>query len=122
MLKKLACTGLIMALLLTIGGTSAFARSATHDNPEPGAAQMPANNSIKKTESSTRLRVAMDQLVAEAKAGKLTRAERSQIQPAKSNGLSKTTKIAIGVGIAAAVIAIIVIYQHDHALDNLRVF
>ena len=51
----------------------------------------------------------MLKLVADAKAGKMTRADRPQLQPAKSNNLSKRTKIAIGVGIAVAVVAVVLI-------------
>jgi hypothetical protein len=64
----------------------------------------------------------MDNLIAEAKAGKVAPAERPQIQPAKSNNLSKGTKIAIGVGIAIAVIAVIVIVKADKAPGPISVF
>lgn len=124
MLNKLSSAGLLMALLFSIGGTSAFARNSSGTDPK-SEVTTPADpaNSTKDAKSREKLRGAMDQLVTEAKAGRLHLAERPQIQPAKSNSLSKTTKIAIGVGIAVAVIAIIVIkHQSDHALDDLRVF
>ena len=51
----------------------------------------------------------MVKLVADAKAGKVAPTERPQIQPAKSNNLSKRAKIAIGVGIAVTVVASVLI-------------
>ena len=119
MLKKLSSASLIIALLLSIGGASAFA-SSLEDKPE--TASLPTNAAKTKTESSRKLRVAMEQLVVEAEAGKLSNAEPSQIQPAKSNSLSKKTKIAIGVGIAAAVIAIIVINHERNSFIGFSPF
>jgi hypothetical protein len=48
-------------------------------------------------------------LVADAKAGKGLPAPKSQIQQVQGNNWSTGTKIAVGVAIAAAVIAVIVI-------------
>lgn len=124
MLIRLSSAGLIMTLLLTIGSTSTFAGNSSGNDAKADVAAPTTTltNSASKADPE-KLRGGMDQLVREAKSGRLHLAERSQIQPPKGNHLSKTTKIAIGVGIAAAVIAIIVIkHQSDHALDNLRVF
>ncbi len=55
----------------------------------------------------------MVQLVVDAKAGKVAPAARPQIQPAKSNNLSKGKKIAIGIAVAVAVIAVIVVVDRQ---------
>ncbi len=60
----------------------------------------------------------MAKLLTDAKAGKVAPAARPQIQPAKGNSLSKGAKIAIGVGIAVLVLALIVKHQKDHFFDN----
>ncbi len=57
-----------------------------------------------------------------AKAGKVAPAERPQIQPAKSNNLSKGAKIAIGVGIAIAVVVVIVIATADKGPGQIGIF
>ncbi len=64
----------------------------------------------------------MVKLVADAKAGKVVPTERPQIQPAKSNNLSKGTKIAIGVGIAIAVVVVIVIATADKGPGQIGIF
>ena len=110
MFKKLAASMLIAAIVITLGGSSAFAGKLS----EPaGTTPAPTSDQNRtKSESSQKLRSAMDNLVSDTKAGKINIAERPQMQPAKSNNLSTTTKVLIGVGIAVAVIAIIVI-NHD---------
>ena len=122
MLKKLS-SAILIALLLSIGGTSALAHNSSGDVVEPAAVTMPTNSSITKAESSRKLRGSMEQLVTEAKAGRLIPAERSQIQPAQSNSLSKKTKILIGAAIAATVITIIVIkHERDKNFMTIALF
>jgi hypothetical protein len=123
MLKKLSTASLIIALLLSIGGTSALARNSSADGAEPDAVPMSTNASVTKAESSRKLRGSVEQLVTEAKAGRLIPAERSQIQPAQSNSLSKKTKILIGAAIAATVITIIVIkHERDKNFMTIALF
>src|SRR5687767_6376686 len=126
MLKKIAVVSLVLALICTLGGSSVFANApADLDDKTKASEPLPELTTVTKEDSqpNDKLRADMLKLVADAKAGKLTPAERPQIQPAKSNNLSKKTKIAIGVGIAVAVIAIIVIkHEKDHFLDGFRIF
>ena len=123
MLIKLSSATLIIALLLPIGGTSAFARNSSPDGAEPDAVTTSTNSAVTKAESSKKLRGAMDQLVTEAKAGRLNLAERPQIQPAQSNGLSTKTKVLIGAAIAATVITIIVIkHERDKNFMTIALF
>ena len=67
------------------------------------------------------LRSSVLRLVADTKAGKVMPAERPQIQPAKSNNLSTTLKVEIGVGVAVVVLALIVKHARDHLFDNFGV-
>lgn len=120
MFKKLSAVTVVIALVCTLGGISAFAN--TPSDPE---VKLKAETSSTSTDASKKeaqpnagLKTGMDKLITEAKAGKVAPAARPQIQPAKSNSLSKGAKIAIGVGIAVLVIALIVKYQKDHLFDN----
>lgn len=112
MLNKFAPLVVIAALVTALCGTSAFASdfansSSKTDRPE---AQPPANSApTKESPANEKLRTDMLKLVSDAKAGKVAPPERSQIQPAKRNNLSKGKKIAIGVGIAVAVVAIVLV-------------
>lgn len=112
MLNKLASLTLAAALLTALSGTSAFANSSfglNSNKDQPATRLRFVRIDSSKSRLNENLRVNVLKLVADAKAGKISTAERPQIQTAKSNSLSKRTKIAIGVGIAAAVIAVIVI-------------
>jgi hypothetical protein len=108
---------LVLILVCTLAGTSAFAKSSSNPQSETQAA-MEYGNSLETTaQPHDKLRADVQKLIAEAKAGKVAPTARPQIQPAKSNNLSKGAKIAIGVGIAVVVIAIFVKYQKDHFFD-----
>lgn len=109
MLNKFASLALVIALVCTLGGTSAIARASSDPEvkPKAGEAAPESRTEIKKdTRSDTKLRADVLTLVADAKAGKIAPSA-AQMQPAKSNNLSKGTKIAIGVGIAVAVVAVV---------------
>lgn len=110
MFKRLASSVLVAAIVITLGGASAFASEVSDPASTTPAPSSDQNKT--KTEPGQKLRSAVDNLVSDTKAGRINIAERPQIQPAKSNNLSTKTKVAIGVGIAVAVIAIIVI-NHD---------
>ena len=97
--------------------------SGSPSNPQPeskSAAAQPESEALAKSKSNPRqnLRSSVLKLVADTKAGKVMPAERSQIQPAKSNNLSTKVKVAIGVGVAIVVLALIVKHARDHLFDN----
>ncbi len=129
MLNKFTSAGLIVALVVTLGGTSAFANSMSDSEFKPEVAK-PATDSgsaaspmaTEATKSNHRLRLAMNELVADAKAGKVMPAAKSQIQPAKSNNWSKGTKIAVGVGIAVAVIVVIAVVTKRNSPGSINPF
>lgn len=111
MLNKLVSLVIVAALVTALCGTSAFASSANSSSNTDRPEAQPTANSAATEESpaNEKLRTNMLKLVSDAKAGKVASPERSQIQPAKKNNLSKGTKIAIGVGIAVAVVAVVLI-------------
>ena len=114
MLNKLASLTLAAALLTTLCETSVFANSSSSVNSnkdQPVTRMRFVRIDNNKSRINERLRVNVLKLVADAKAGKIAPTERPQIQPAKSNNLSKRTKIAIGVGIAAAVVTVVLIIR-----------
>lgn len=110
MLTKLTSLTLVAALVVVFCGTSAFAGTSSNSDGKTDTtnvlAEAPAKKEVKPNEQ---LKNSVLKLVADAKAGKVTMAPKSQIQPAKSNSWSKGTKIAVGVGIAAAVIVTLLI-------------
>jgi hypothetical protein len=112
MLKKLASVMVVVALICTLTVHVAFARGSS--DPEAKAAETTSqpvtpvkSEAPTKENSNDKLRADMLKLVRDAKAGKVMPAAKSQIQPARSNSWSKGTTIAVGV--AVAVIAVIVI-------------
>jgi hypothetical protein len=110
MFNKFASFALVIALVCPLGGTSAFANTPSDPEGKAKGAETPTESGSgarTKAEPNEKLRADMLTLVAHAKAGKVAPAAKPQIQPAKSNNLSKGTKIAIGVGIAVAVVAIV---------------
>ena len=111
MLNKFASVVLITALVCTLGGSSAFASNPSQPETKPALAETRSESGAtrKEAQPNERLRADMVKLVTDAKAGKVAPSARPQIQPAKSNNLSKGTKIAIGVGIAVAVVAVVLI-------------
>ena len=125
MLTKFASLLLVIALVSTLGGNSTFANSPTKPDAKRNVADVPGESEISdktKVQPNEKLKAEMVKLIADAKAGKVAPAERPQIQPAKSNNLSKGTKIAIGVGIVIAVIAVIVIVTADKGPGRLSPF
>ncbi|MCA1602521.1 MAG: hypothetical protein LC776_13050 [Acidobacteria bacterium] len=129
MLNKFASFVLVIALVSTLGGSSAFANSPTKPDAKRNVADVLGETELGETEISDKnkvqpnekLKADMVKLVADAKAGKVAPAERPQIQPAKSNNLSKGAKIAIGVVIAIAVIAVIVV-KADKGPGQISIF
>ena len=112
MINKFASVVLITALVCTLGESLSFASNPSQPDTEPAMAETRLESAAaakKDAQPSEKLKADMVKLVADAKAGKVAPAERPQIQPAKSNNLSKRAKIAIGVGIAVAVVAVVLI-------------
>jgi hypothetical protein len=111
MLNRFASIALVVALI----STSAFANTPSDADAKSKSAAPPsevggtAKNEAKPNE---KLRADMLKLVADAAAGKVKPAAKSQIQPAKGNNWSTGKKIAVGVGIAVAVVAVILIVRH----------
>ncbi|HEV7474638.1 MAG TPA: hypothetical protein VGN90_11350 [Pyrinomonadaceae bacterium] len=122
MLKKLATVLIVTALVCAFSGSSALANNsdepADNTNVPSGT---PARTEAKPNEQ---LKNNLQKLVADAKAGKIAPAAKSQMQPAKSNSWSKQTKIIVGVAIAATVVVLILVVKHekDHFFDDFHPF
>ena len=116
MIKSIVSVMLAMVLSFTFCATSAIARPSVDDEIKS------AENKGNTAHPNEKLRTDMLNLIADAKAGKVVPAPRSQMQPEKSNNLSKGAKIAIGVGIAVAVIAIIVVVKADKGPSEIKIF
>jgi len=111
MLKQIASLTLIVTMLCTFYGTTAFAQT------------LPDSSSTEKHEAQTEtsLKAEMAKLIANAKADKALSVSDRQIQPKQSNSLSKGTKIAIVVGAALVVVLIIVVvHAKNHLFDDFR--
>jgi|SRR5215213_1163859 len=116
MLNRFTSLLLAAAIVCTLCGSSAFAGTPSEPDSKTGAAAPTRTDSGIRadTASHERLRADMLKLVASAKAGKVVPAMHPQIQPPRSNELTKGQKIAIGAGIAAAVIVAIVVGTRLH--------
>jgi hypothetical protein len=125
MLKKLAAIVIIIAIVCTLGGTSAYANSSPNPDVETDSANPPSGTPAKKEENSNeQLKNNMLKLVADAKAGNVAPVAKSQIQPARSNHWSKKTKIAVGVGVAVTVVVAFLVVRHvrHHLFDDFHPF
>jgi hypothetical protein len=112
-------------LIFTLGAASSLANPIpdldTRSNPAGTVVNSPSKNEkASHHKSNEKLRADVEKLLSDARAGKVVPPERRQMKPAKSNSLSKGAKIAIGVGVAVVVIALIVKYQKDHLFDGFR--
>jgi hypothetical protein len=108
-LNKLTSVTLVAALMVVLSGTSAFASNSSNNDGRTDTLNVSSEAPAKKESNKEQLKGSISKLVSDAKAGKVSMAPKSQIQPAKSNGWSKGTKIAVGVGVAAAVIVTLLI-------------
>lgn len=111
MFKRMSALIIALVLSVPVGGTAAFAKAVSGD--EPKSAENTSTPNTTNELKNEKLRMAIDKLVSEAKAGKVAPEPRPQMQPKQSNNLSKGTKIAIGVGIAVAIVVIIVAAKSD---------
>ncbi len=132
MTHRFASLALAIALVCTIGGTSALANTPTNTDTNGNAVvTLPASPASAKKETqpekelqpNAKLRASLAKLVADTRAGKGTLSTPSQFHPARGNNLSKGKKIALGVGIAVVVVAVVgAIYVRHHALDGFKPF
>ena len=123
MLKKLASGTIIIVLFCTLGGTSVFARNTTRPDDKTEKTNVPFEGPPKEeAKENEQLKKKMLKLVADAKAGKIAPAAKSQIQPAKGNNLSTKAKIAIGVGVAVLVLALVANHVRNHLFDDFHPF
>jgi hypothetical protein len=124
MIKRISSVITIAALVCTLTSIPAFAQSssvsASKEIDPDGASGIAAN--VKAESQPTRtLKADVSKMVADAKAGKGLRVVDPQNQPAQSNSLSKTVKIAIVVGVALAIVLTIVfIHERNHFFDDFR--
>ncbi len=119
MLKKFASLMLVFALICTLVGPSALASTPSDPESKPRAVgtsteSSPVTRSAAKLNEKLRADV---RKLADARAGQVAPAARSQIQPARSNNLSTKAKVAIGVGIAVIVLALVVNHARKHFFD-----
>jgi hypothetical protein len=119
MIQRFASGALIVALVCAFSGTSAFANKPTSTVKEAASVPAAPGSAKKELPSNEKLRAGLTKLVADTKAGKEKMPAPPQFHPAARNNLSKGTKIAIGVGIAAVVVlAIVVIHAKNHLFDD----
>ena len=123
MLKKLATGVIITALVCSLGGTSVLASNTASPDDKTDVAkvpsEVPAQEEVKPNQP---LKNNVLKLVADAKAGKVAPPAKSQIQPARSNGFSRKTKIVVGVGIAVVVVFLVVHHALNHMFDDFHPF
>ncbi|MCU1267986.1 MAG: hypothetical protein JWM21_4304 [Acidobacteria bacterium] len=118
MVKRIASLALTIALVFTIAGTSVLANTPTNGVAHVETLPEAATSAKSEGQPREKLRAAVTKLLADTKAGKRALPAQPQIQPARSNGLSKGKKIALGVGIAVVVVAVIVIIHEARSLGN----
>jgi hypothetical protein len=124
MFKTFVSLALVVTLVCSLGGASAYAQTSLEPVVKSkGVNALPDSSSAGKKEAqpSRGLKADIQQLVADAKADRRLSVSDPQTQPKQSNSLSKTTKIAIVAGIAAAVIIIIIfVHARNHFFDDFR--
>src|ERR1700730_5797330 len=100
MKNRFASIALAIALVCTIGGTSAFANTPTKTEPGTKVTEtLPDPPTAAKTEAqpNEKLKAGLAKLLADTKAGRGKLSAQPQTQTARGNNLSKRTKIALGV-------------------------
>jgi hypothetical protein len=122
MFKRLASGVIITALVCTLGGTTAFANTTCNADDATNPPAISSEAPSKEVERNERVKNNILKLVADAKAGKVAPVAKSQIQPARSNNLSTKTKVAIGVGVAAVVLFLVVNHVRNHLFDDFHPF
>lgn len=119
MLKRIASLTLMFTLVCAVGRISVRANDPPRPDTQTDSLSEPTTPEKTEAPPKEKLRVAVNKLLADTKAGKRALPTQPQIQPAKANGLSKNKKIALGVGIAVVVVAVIVvIHAKNHLFDD----
>lgn len=120
MIKRISSLMLMFVMVSAFLGTRAFGNTSSDERTPAEISSASRNADDVKNE---KLRNAFNKLVADAKAGKVAPESRAQMQPRQSNNLSKGPKIAIAVGIAVAIVAIILVVKADKGPgDSIPVF
>ena len=120
MLKKHLSGLLVLVLVFSLGGISGHALTRADSENEPRMSGTGGEYDLLVEpigQPHAKLRADMQKLLAEAKAGNVTPIAKPQMQPAKRNNLSTGAKVAIGVGIAVVVLALIIKHEKDHLFD-----
>lgn len=102
---------LVIALGCSVGRASSVASALSDPEVKPQTVEIHKGLNTLPAKSTEKLRARMLELIADTKAGKIAPATHRQTKPVTSNNWSKRTKIAIGVGIAVGVVAIILIVK-----------
>lgn len=121
MINRCSSLALAIALAWTVGGTSALGDTPTKtDTSGNEVVTVPGSSTLAKKEvrPNEKLRAGLDKLVADARAGKVAPAARPQNQTARRNNLSDGAKIAIGVGIAVALVILVVTHKRGRTYDR----
>jgi hypothetical protein len=120
MIKRLTSLALVVALACTVGGTCVFAGTPPNAHATGDVLETPPASpmSVREVQSNEKLRAGFSKLVADAKAGKVAPAARPQTQPRRSNNLSDGVKVAIGVGIAMALVILVVTHKRGRTYDR----
>jgi len=115
MLHKFGSIVLAAALVCTLAWTPAFASTPSKPGSKThGTADQPVVVTEADKVVNEKLRAEILKLVADAKAGgNVVKFPRPQIQSTHRNNLSTGAKVAIGVGIAVAVIAVILVRRYQ---------
>jgi hypothetical protein len=114
MIKKLLAFPLALALAICVCSVSVFADGTK--SAEPAASREVKATSEKATsKADAKLKNDMEQLLADAKAGKVAPAQQKFPRTAKNN-LSKTTKIAILAAAVGSAIFLAILF-HDLSKD-----
>ena len=122
MVHRFASLRLAIVLVCTVSVTSVLADTPTNTDTSGNAPVIVTASPIsarKEGQPNEKLRTGLTKLVADTKAGKGKLSEPPQFQPPRGNDLSKNKKIALGVGIAAVVVlVIVVIHAKNHLFDD----
>jgi len=113
MIKKFISLATVVALVCCFCAASIYAKGDP-DSKEPVAAK--PSEPTEKAKPNEKLKADMAKLVADAKAGKL-KMPAQHFPQTQRNNLSKGAKIAIGAGIAAAIIFVILWHTNGPGSD-----
>jgi hypothetical protein len=119
MVNRFASITLVIALMLTLGGTSAFANTFSDPPAKSKDAETPPESgpaSGNKTKPPEKLKADILGLITATKAGKVTPRPGSQFPSSKRNNLSTGAKIAIVAVIVVVIVAAVGVHKVRNAL------